>query len=49
MSKTNNFNNKFGSYLNIVIGGFGGQIDDDRVVNIGGYATDRKLILNAEF
>lgn len=41
--------NKFGSYLNIVIGGFGGQIDDDRVVNIGGYASDRKLILNAEF
>ena len=41
--------NKFGSYLNIVIGGFGGQIDDDRVVNIGGYASGRKLILNAEF
>ena len=41
--------NANGGYLGISIGGFGGAIDDDRVVNIGGYASGRKLILNSEF
>ena len=41
--------NSTGAYLTINVGGFGGNIDDDRVVNIGGYATNKKLILNSEF
>ena len=48
VSTTSSQFNPTGAYLTIVVGGFGGQIDDDRIVNIGGYATDRKLILDSE-
>jgi hypothetical protein len=41
--------NSTGAYLTINVGGFGGNIDDDRIVNIGGYASNNKLILNSEF
>tara|TARA_R100000426_G_scaffold1314_1_gene2395 strand:+ start:586 stop:1755 length:1170 start_codon:yes stop_codon:yes gene_type:complete len=40
--------NPTGAYISVTVGGFGGNIADDRVVNIGGYATDNKLILNSE-
>ena len=35
-TNSNSFNPN-GAYLNIEVGGFGGNIDDDRIVNIGGY------------
>ena len=40
--------NKNGAYLTINVGGFGGSISDDRIVNIGGYASGKKLILDSE-
>ena len=47
VTDSNQFN-PTGAYLSVTVGGFGGNISDDRVVNIGGYATDNKLILNSE-
>ena len=40
--------NPQGAYLTINVGGYGGSISDDRIVNIGGYASNNKLILNSE-
>ena len=40
--------NPNGAYLNVTVGGFGGNIHDDRIVNIGGYHTNNKLTLDAE-
>jgi hypothetical protein len=46
---TNSSNyNAHGGYLNLLISGFGGNISDDRICNIGGFATGDKIILNAE-
>ena len=46
---TNSSNyNAHGGYLNLLISGFGGNIVDDRICNIGGFATGDKIILNAE-
>ena len=47
VTDSNQFN-ATGAYLSITVGGYGGNISDDRVVNIGGYASNNKLILNSE-